>query len=373
MKKSKLMVVVLVLVFCTFGLIAVSSAEQYKICGIVPMSGPVAQYGDYWLRGAMIAVDDLNKEGNNTIAVMTEDNQLDPKLSIVGVRRVNMMKDVLMLGTTGSSVVLAMAPLVADLKIPVVNVGGTSPKIRGAAAGWMFSNTPSMDSEGKQAAIATIRNLKAKTAAVLYVNNEYGLGGRQMFSKAFEKEGGKIVAAESHEIGSTDFRTQWAKIKAAKPDVVYLADHDVEGGRALKQKSEMGITIQVIGSVSTSTPQMIKAAGSASEGYIGMMSNQDVLRMAKEPKIMAYEEKYIAKFGEPFQYQSVNAYDSVMMLAAAIESGATTRSAVRDYLASKIKNYDGLGGVYSFDKDGQFDGKMGFCKIEGGEFTALDW
>ena len=278
MKKKSLLIIGLVMMLVGVGANLTLAAGTWKLCGIVPMSGPVAQFGEYWLHGATLAVEDLKKAGWTGVEIMTEDNQLDPKLSIVGVRRVNMMKDVLMFGTTGSGVVLAIAPLVAELEIPVINVGATSPKIRGESKGWTFSNTPFMDLEAKQAAIAVIRNLKVKTAAVLYVNNEFGLGGREMFSKAFKEAGGDIVAAESYELGATDFRTQWTKIKAAKPDVVYLVSHDIEGGRALKQKTEMAVPIQVIGCVTTSTQSMLKAAGSGSEPGVDIASREGLVK-----------------------------------------------------------------------------------------------
>jgi len=128
-----------------------------------------------------------------------------------------------MLESVGSSVVLAMEPLLVKHEIPGINTAATSPKIREASKGWLFSTVPSTFVEARLVADFAYDDLGAKTAAILYVNNEFGLGGLEVFTEAFEGMGGEIVASESHEQGATDFRTQWTKVKGANPDVLYFS------------------------------------------------------------------------------------------------------------------------------------------------------
>src|SRR5256885_551359 len=63
-------------------------------------------------------------------------------------------------------------------------------------------------------------NLKAKTVAIIYTNNDFGKGGRDVFTKALEPHGIKVVADISTDPGQVDFSGAGLKAKQAKADWV---------------------------------------------------------------------------------------------------------------------------------------------------------
>lgn len=65
------------------------------------------------------------------------------------------------------------------------------------------------------------RSLELQKLAVLYINNDYGGGLRDIFSKQFASLGGTVICTESFDQGSTDMRTQLAKIRDTAPQRIY--------------------------------------------------------------------------------------------------------------------------------------------------------
>jgi len=69
-------------------------------------------------------------------------------------------------------------------------------------------------------------NLKAKKAFIMLDQaNDYVKGLAEFFEQAFTQMGGEIVGKESYTATDTDFSAILAKVRTARPDVVYLPDY----------------------------------------------------------------------------------------------------------------------------------------------------
>src|SRR4029078_12461212 len=58
--------------------------------------------------------------------------------------------------------------------------------------------------------------VKAKTVAMIWVNNDFGKGGRDVFTKAIEPLGIKVLADVSTDPGQVDFSAAVLKARQAK-------------------------------------------------------------------------------------------------------------------------------------------------------------
>ena len=65
-------------------------------------------------------------------------------------------------------------------------------------------------------------DIKAKTVAVVWVNNDSGKGGRDAIAKEFAQDGIKVVADLLTEAGQANYAADVSKIKAAAPDAVFI-------------------------------------------------------------------------------------------------------------------------------------------------------
>ena len=79
--------------------------------------------------------------------------------------------------------------------------------------------------------------------------------------KAFEANGGKIVAKEAYVAKDTDFHATLTRIKAAKPDFVFLPGYYEEVGLILKQAREAGIDMPFMGGDGWDLRKLLKLQG----------------------------------------------------------------------------------------------------------------
>ncbi len=95
--------------------------------------------------------------------------------------------------------------------------------------------------------------------------NDYVVGLSAAFETTFKAFGGTIVGKESYTGTDTDFSAILAKIKDAKPDIVYLPDYYNVVNLATKQAKEKGLTVPFMGGDGWDSSDLDKIA--AAGGY----------------------------------------------------------------------------------------------------------
>jgi len=194
--------------------------------------------------------------------------------------------------------------------------------------------------------------------------------------KAAKAAGATIVAREFTNDKATDFKAILTKIKAKKPDVIFLGGMDAVGGPMLKQMKELGIAAKFTTGDGGCSPELIKLAGPASEGVV---CTQAGLPVDKLPNGQKFVEDFTKKYGQ-IQIYSPYSYDAVMVLVDAMKR-ANSADPVK-YLPEVGKtSYDGVTGRIEFDEKGDIkngaitvfeikDGKLVTLKSEGGTAPA---
>ena len=71
-------------------------------------------------------------------------------------------------------------------------------------------------------AVFVAEGIKAKSVAFLWVNNDYGKGGRDVFFQEMKKRNIKIAADISTESGQVDFAADIVKLKSANADAIFI-------------------------------------------------------------------------------------------------------------------------------------------------------
>ncbi len=114
--------------------------------------------------------------------------------------------------------------------------------VGGEAAAITQKNDPYVfrTSFGQQFSMPKIANymrdgVKAKSVAILWVNNDFGKGGRDTFIKEMKSRNIKVVADISTESGQTDFSADVVKLKAANADAIFVYTNEEESARFLRE------------------------------------------------------------------------------------------------------------------------------------------
>jgi branched-chain amino acid transport system substrate-binding protein len=106
-------------------------------------------------------------------------------------------------------------------------------------------------------------NLKAKTLAIIYTNNDFGKGGRDVIMKAIEPHGIKVVADISTDPGQLDFSGAVLKAKQANADALFVYTNEEEAARALRELKKQGYDKPIVGETVLTSQKVIELGGEA--------------------------------------------------------------------------------------------------------------
>jgi branched-chain amino acid transport system substrate-binding protein len=153
---------------------------------------------------------------------------------------------------------------------------------------------------GQQFSMPKIANyirdrVKAKTVAVLWVNNDFGKGGRDNFIKEVKLRNINVVADIATESGQTDFSADVVKLKAANADAIFVYTNEEESARFLREAKKQSIKAPLIGETTLLGQKVIDLAGGAAEGVKGHVG------LTVDAPIPAVQE-FAAKFKKRFNY-----------------------------------------------------------------------
>ena len=162
----------------------------------------------------------------------------------------------------------------------------------------------------------------------MYINNDYGIGVKDTFVAAFEKAGGKVLIAQPFAAGNKDFRTEVLKVKATNPKVVFIVDHVAEGSIVIKQGKELGMDVQWVTDVSMVAAEVPQLAGAAAEGAMGLRAGS-----TSTPEYKAFHDAFVKKYSEEPTIWSDFAYDTMMLVAKAIETGGYNADGIQKALS----------------------------------------
>lgn len=338
-----------------------NGTEPIVLGATLPLTGDAAVWGKNTQQGIDLALEQINASGGvlgRKLEVIYEDTQALAKEGVSAYRKlVTVDKVPAIIDDSVSSVTLAMAPMAEKDKVVILATGATAPSIS-EAGDFIFRIWNSDAYEGEVAAKYAYHDLSHRSAAILYINNDYGKGLEQVFKSEFSKLGGKIVASESFAQSATNMRTQLTKIKAAKPQLLYLVGYPKETPIALKQARELQLGVQTLGTVAMKDPQLIEAAGEAAEGLS--------FPYPKEPggdHVAKFHAAIQAKYGQDPGITTDVGYDAVKMIAQAIEkAGGFTGEDIRRGL-NMLKNYPGVSGTMTFDDNGDVSKPMGIMHV----------
>jgi branched-chain amino acid transport system substrate-binding protein len=363
---AKLFLISVVSIFLL--VLPLQAAGTIKIGAIFPITGPLATFGTSCANGAKMAIEEVNLRGGvlgSKIELLIEDDQYKPEEAANAAKKlIERDKVVALIAEVTSSVTLVVAPIAQQSKIVLLTPTATNPKVT-QVGDYIFRACFIDDFQGEVMANFVYKNLKLKTAAILTaVTSDYSKGLAQFFKQKYTALGGKIVAEESYSEGDSDFRAQLTKIKAAKPEFVYVPGYYADVGPILLQARELGITVPFGGGDGWDSPVLLQTAGKAAEGcFFSNHYSPD----SKELVVQTFVKNYQKKYGTTPDALAALAYDAAKLLVDAINrAGSTDSSKIRDALAA-TKGFRGVTGVITFDANRNPVKSAVIIEIKGGK------
>jgi branched-chain amino acid transport system substrate-binding protein len=348
-----LLVVVFVILFTTFiGCAKKSEPKEIKIGAILPLTGDGAAYGQKEKNGIELAVQQANESGcinGKKVKVVYEDSQGIPAPAVSAAQKlINIEKVSVIIGDAFSSPTLAMVPVAHQNKVVIMSPSASSPKLSGASP-FFFRVWPSDTSEGTKMAEVAIQELKLNKFSVIYGNNDYAVGLKDVFIAKIKEMGKEIVAVEVYNEGDSDFRTQLARIKEKSPDAIYMPGYYKEFVKILTQAKEMGIKAQFLSCGTFHEPEILKAPGNIAEGVVFVQPYFD--RNSNDPVTKAFVAAYEKRFNLEAGVYDAHGYDAARVILDVMKQGKISAEDVRKGLLA-LKDFPGVTGKTTFIEGG---------------------
>jgi branched-chain amino acid transport system substrate-binding protein len=340
----------------------VAHAQSIKLADVAELSGGGATVGTNWKNGIDLAVEEINAKGGilgHKIEVTHADSQSNPGVARAQVQKALDSEPYVLLGPGYSGSVKVTEPLAAEAGITQI-MGGEAAELTQLGDKFVFRTSFGQQSSMPKVAKYINDELKAKSVAVVWVNNDFGRGGRDVITKEFGRLGIKVATDISTEAGQADFAADVSKIKAAAPDAVFIYLNEEESARILKELKRQGVTAPLIGETTLVGQKVIELAGDAANGargHVGLTTDAPI------DLVKAFREKFAKKYNYVPDHNGIKGYLAVYMVKAATEKmGKLDSKNVANTLHGmtiKASEEPGILMDVTFDENGDID-RQGF-------------
>jgi branched-chain amino acid transport system substrate-binding protein len=310
-------------------LLAASTAHaQLKIAVIQELSGTGATAGTNFKNGVELAVKEINAAGGilgQKLEATIDDTQSNPAVAkALALKAVDDGAFAVFGPTFSGSMVVSMTQT-RTAEVPNFT-GAEAAALTQQGNPYIFRTSLTQTTSMPRVALYIASTLKAKTVAVIFVNNDFGKGGRDAFVKAATAAHLTVTADISTEAGQLDFSAAVLKAKQSNADAVFVYTNEEESARCLRELRKQAFSRPIIGETTLAGQRVIELAGAAANGVLAHVG------LTAEAPIPAVRE-FRAKFEKAYKYvpdhNGIKGYTSVYFLKAGIEAaGKPNRVAV---------------------------------------------
>lgn len=335
-----------------------ADGDTIKVGGLLEMTGGSASFGISGKNGIDLALKKINEKGvlgGKKLSLVVADTKSEASEATNGMQKlISQDKVVAVIGPNQSSAVIASGAINNGAKVVDITPMGTNPDVTvdpktKQVKPYSFRTCFIDPFQGTVMASFASNELKVKRAAI-YIDNtsDYAKGLAQFFKENFVKNGGQVVIEEAYLQKDTDFKSTLTKIKAAKPDFIYIPGYYQEVGLIVKQAREMGITVPMAGGDGWDSAKLPEIAGKAAlenTFFSSLYSPDDTSDLNKE-FVAEYKKAYNTN---PDVFAAL-AYDSALLVAKAIEDAGSADPAKIAEAMAKIKGFKGVSGEVTFNE-----------------------
>lgn len=282
------------------------------------LSGSGSQVGFMWRDGALLAIDELNAKGGllgRPIVPVVRNLPWGMAEAVAVTRELLAEEPFAILGPVDTSLTLATAPFVQAAGIPQLT-GSVSALI--TAKGFSHLIRASLtDVVAVQKGLRyALDELKLERLALIYVEDAYGQGARDLIVRYLKGRGVSLVAEVPTVRQQLDFTQALEQVKKANARALILVLFELEAALAVRQARTLGLKLEMIGGEPLCSPTTIGLGGPAMEGVRCHVSLTPDAPLAA---IQDMVKRFQARYGVKPDHNALKAYMAVHLLKAGLE------------------------------------------------------
>ncbi|MCP4666047.1 MAG: ABC transporter substrate-binding protein [Deltaproteobacteria bacterium] len=313
-------------------------ADGIKVGVILPLTGKLAKFGEIENKSFLMAAEEINAAGGingKKIELIIEDTTGKPDVGRSAIEKLISQDKVIVIGGGySSSVTWASIAVAQQRKMPFLVNTGSADKITEQGWEYIFRLNPPVSEYPKGfASFLTSVATDVKTVAILHENSLFGQSGSKKFVKRCDKLGLKVLMKEGYEAGAIDFKPLLIKVKAKKPDLVYMISYIMDAALLIRQSKELNLNPKLFvgGAAGFTLPEFQKNVGAASSYVFSATLWVPSVPYAGAKK---YYDNFVKKYRTPTEYHGAEAYAGMYVIADALKRAKSlTPDGVRDALA----------------------------------------
>ena len=355
-------------------------AQTIKLGMVNSLTGPHSSFDLPASEGVLMAVDEINKRGGVTVkgkkyilGVVSEDAQSKPEFAVSGAQRLlrdDDIKVVFGILTSGPG----MAAATALGKAEVLYFGGFTlmDTLLGKPGAELMLRTLNNDATVAKSFIPTsVSELGVKKIGVMLPNEDVSRSIVAIYKPLLEASGVQVTMVEYFQPDTQDFAPVLRKFQNQGLDGMLTGTNDALVEAILRQATELGgLPRKFMYRGGSGAPALKNAKGV--DGFTWQILTRD-LDNASDAKVKGWIDAYKAftkKDVSPNTYWALTFYDTVFMMAKAMEEVGSTTDVKA--IAAKVKEmkYDGVR-TMRFDKDGRAQSDIDIGMLKAGKVSSV--
>lgn len=357
----------------------VLGASKIKLGYLLPLSGGGAEYGQRQLRGATLALEEVNAQEAQTgfgIEMITADTKCVPLEGSNAAERLTERDRVsIMVGGSCSPEAIAALRVTRRLEMPHIVPTAAAVSITEEGNPYVFRTIPHNHHLAEQLADTIADKLKLKRIATVYLNDDFGIDLNTAVTKRLAAKGVQIVAQEGVERTTMDFFSIVAKLKPLNPQAVIAPVFNKPAAQLARTMREQGMAAPLMDTVMF-TAEFHDLAGPAAHGTV---QNLFFHHTTKNPQGKTFAERFKTKYNDfPGNFEA-EAYDAIWVIADALKRSGAGKSGFDKNAFLKAmretKAFPGVMGPITFDAKGQVlpaEGKITVIHNKDGKVEVME-
>ncbi|EOH6601450.1 ABC transporter substrate-binding protein [Campylobacter coli] len=347
MKKVTLVFSALTLANCLY-------AKTINLGVVLPLTGPVAAYGQDVFNGIELA-NKLNAKLDNgdEVKLIVIDTKGDKLETTSAVNRLIAQDKVIgIIGEATTPNTIQAISIVEDKKIPLIAPVASGDKLlegKKYASRVCFSDS----FQGDKFASYVTKELNLKNAVVIIdQSNVYSLGLAKAFEKSLKENGGKVIKKLAISSGDKDFRAVVSQLKSLNPDFVYMPIYHPEAALIARQAKQIGFDKLLAAGDGVNNQTFIDLGSTAVNGVVFTDSFDSSNPSTARGKTFINEYEKIKGNANLPAFSAMGADAYYVMLNAMNACQNTLTSECINEKIHQTSNYEGVGGIISIDASG---------------------
>jgi branched-chain amino acid transport system substrate-binding protein len=303
-------------------LLANVSNEDLRVVVLAELSGNSADLAKAWRDGIQLAVDIANNKGGimgRRIVVETRDVGTDSPGVAAVVEDVLKQPPFAIFGPLNEGAAKTAVDSARRSQTPMI-LGTAGLDLQSQPEAWLTRGQPTQLSRLLQLADHAREEYKARSAALIWSDTDYGRSRRDILKGAFVRRSLQLAVDSGVTPGQKDFADILARVRARNPDVLFLMVHSGDAVRLLAALRRQGFNKPILVDGDVVDRAFLDAAGQNANGLrgiVGLYADAPIARV----RMMA--DRFSDRFGYRPPVPGVNGFVAFNALKASVEQACS--------------------------------------------------